>query len=78
LLILSTACAGLFCGAALYANLVEHPARMSCGPTPKRHGLRSSAFAGSHALSQFFVAQPEASRYKTTLIIDRWHGGHRS
>jgi hypothetical protein len=32
LLILSTACAGLFCGAALYVNLVEHPARMSCGP----------------------------------------------
>jgi uncharacterized membrane protein len=24
-------CAGLFCGAALYVNLVEHPARVSCG-----------------------------------------------
>jgi hypothetical protein len=23
---------GLFCGAALYINFVEHPARMSCGP----------------------------------------------
>jgi hypothetical protein len=32
LLTLSTACAGLFCGAALYVNFVEHPARMSCGP----------------------------------------------
>jgi hypothetical protein len=32
LVILSTACAGLFCGAALYVNFVEHPARMSCGP----------------------------------------------
>jgi len=32
LLILSTACAGLFSGAALYINFVEHPARMSCGP----------------------------------------------
>jgi hypothetical protein len=31
-LILSIACAGLFSGAALYVNLVEHPARMSCGP----------------------------------------------
>jgi hypothetical protein len=30
-LLLSVACAGLFCGAALYVNLVEHPARMSCG-----------------------------------------------
>jgi hypothetical protein len=25
LLLLATACAGLFCGAALYVNLVEHP-----------------------------------------------------
>jgi len=31
LLLLSTACAGLFCGAASYVNLVEHPARISCG-----------------------------------------------
>jgi hypothetical protein len=31
-LILSIECAGLFCGAALYINFVEHPARMSCGP----------------------------------------------
>jgi uncharacterized membrane protein len=31
-LILSIACAGLFSGAALYINFVEHPARMSCGP----------------------------------------------
>src|SRR5215472_14078906 len=31
LLLAATMCAGLFCGAALYVNLVEHPARMSCG-----------------------------------------------
>jgi len=31
LLLISTACAGLFCGASLYVNAVEHPARMSCG-----------------------------------------------
>ena len=28
---IATLSEGLFCGAAFYINLVEHPARMSCG-----------------------------------------------
>ena len=28
---IATLSAGLFCGAAIYINLVEHPARISCG-----------------------------------------------
>ena len=28
---LAVGCCGLFAGAALYVNLVEHPARISCG-----------------------------------------------
>ena len=31
LTLLATVCAGLFSGAAIYVNLVEHPARLSCG-----------------------------------------------
>lgn len=31
LLILAALCAGLFAGAAIYVNLVEHPARLRCG-----------------------------------------------
>jgi len=31
LLLIATICAGLFAGASIYINLVEHPARLSCG-----------------------------------------------
>jgi len=31
ILIVATVCAGLFAGAAIYINAVEHPARLSCG-----------------------------------------------
>jgi Anthrone oxygenase len=30
-LIIAAGCAGLFAGAAIYVNAVEHPARVSCG-----------------------------------------------
>jgi len=40
---LSTLSAGLFAGAAIYINLVEHPARMECGT-----GLAITEFAPSY------------------------------
>ena len=41
--LLSTLSAGLFAGAAIYINLVEHPARMECGT-----GLAITEFAPSY------------------------------
>ena len=35
LLTITIAIAGVFFGAALYVNIVEHPARVSCAPKPQ-------------------------------------------
>ncbi len=45
--LLATLCSGLFAGAAIYINLVEHPARLECGTrtavTQWRTGYRRAA-----------------------------------
>src|SRR5271163_2112755 len=52
--ILATVAAGLFSGAAIYINLVEHPARMACGtaaalaqwaPSYKRGAMMQASLA---------------------------------
>ena len=40
-LILAAICAGLFAGAAIYINAVEHPTRMSCGNDVALHRVRA-------------------------------------
>jgi hypothetical protein len=51
LLIVAAVCAGLFAGAAVYINLVEHPARLSCGPE-----LAIREFAPSYHRATFMQA----------------------
>lgn len=47
LLALTTVIAGTFFGAALYVNLVEHPARVSCGTEAAVHEFRPSYRRGA-------------------------------
>jgi len=65
LLALSTVCAGLFSGAALYINLVEHPARVSAGaatalrvfaPSYRRASVLQGSLAVAGSLLGFAAA----------------------
>jgi hypothetical protein len=55
LVAIAVAAAGLFAGAALYITLVEHPARMACGPPM--------------ALAQFRQSYPRAARLQAALAV---------
>ncbi len=52
---IATATAGLFAGAALYASLVEHPARVGCGPMM--------------AVAQFRLSYPRGAALQAPLAV---------
>jgi hypothetical protein len=71
-LIIAAACAGLFAGAAMYINLVEHPARLSCGTE-----LAVREFAPSYrraTVMQAFLAVAGciAALWSAWLLRDAW------
>ncbi len=45
--LIAALCAGLFTGAAIYVNLVEHPARLETGPGPALRQWRPSYRRGT-------------------------------
>lgn len=51
----ATAACALFAGGALYASLVEHPARLACGPPM--------------ALAQFRTSYPRGTRLQAPLAV---------
>jgi hypothetical protein len=53
--LLAVVCCGLFAGAALYINVVEHPARMSCGV--------------EHALREFVPSYQRAAVMQALLAV---------
>jgi Domain of unknown function (DUF1772) len=68
---LATLCAGAFTGAAAYVNVVEHPARMSCGvaaalaewrPSYKRGTRMQAPLAAVGALSATAAAMTESRK----------------
>src|SRR5262245_28110236 len=52
--VLATLCAGLFSGAAVYISVVEHPARLACGPAIALTEFRPSYHRA--AIMQVFLA----------------------
>ena len=66
--LLATAAAGLFAGAAVYVSLVEHPARVSCGPV-----LAVTEFRPSYARAA--VMQASLAVVGTLAAIARWFMG---
>jgi hypothetical protein len=69
LLIISTLTAGLFAGAAIYINAVEHPARMSCGVE-----MALSEFAPSYKRATLMQA-PLALVGCATGLVGGWLQG---
>jgi hypothetical protein len=58
---IATAATALFAGAALYASLVEHPARMACGPMM--------------AVAQFRRSYPRGAALQAPLAVAGCLGG---
>ncbi len=65
LLAVAAACAGVFFGAAVYINLVEHPARVSCGSE-----LAVREFAPSYRRAA--VMQASLAVVGTLAALGRW------
>lgn len=60
---IATLSAGIFCGAAIYINLVEHPARMSCGTV-----LAVTEFAQSYKRATVMQVLLAAISFLSSLI----------
>jgi hypothetical protein len=68
--LVAVGCCGLFAGAALYINLVEHPARMRCGVDV--------------ALREWAVGYPRSAVMQASLaviggaqeLLERWNARH--
>ena len=65
--LLATLCSGLFTGASIYINLVEHPARMQCGTT-----LAVTEFAPSYKRAAVMQASLAAVGFVCAVMTWFW------
>jgi hypothetical protein len=84
--LLATLCAGLFSGASIYINLVEHPARMSCGtvaaiaewaPSYKRATVMQASLAALGFLNAFAAwLSLDKKSDEARRLLERWNKLH--
>jgi uncharacterized membrane protein len=73
-LIVAAACAGLFAGAAIYINAVEHPARLSCGNEVALREFAPSYRRATVVQASLAVAGCAAGLLSAWMSSDGWIG----
>jgi hypothetical protein len=71
-LIVAATCAGLFAGAAIYINAVEHPARVSCGNDVALLEFRPSYRRASVMQASLAVIGCLAGLWSSWVLRDAW------
>jgi len=70
--IVATLCAGLFAGAAIYINAVEHPARLSCGTELALREFAPSYRRATVMQASLAVAGCVAGLWSAWVVSDAW------
>jgi hypothetical protein len=71
-LIVAAVCAGLFAGAAIYINAVEHPARLSCGTELAIREFAPSYHRATAMQASLAVAGCVTGLWSAWLLSDAW------
>ena len=71
-LIIAAVCAGLFAGAAIYINAVEHPARLSCGSELALREFAPSYRRATVMQASLAIAGCVAGLWAAWVLDDLW------
>ena len=73
-LIIATGCAGMFAGAAIYINAVEHPARLSCGTEIALRQFAPSYHRATLMQASLAIMGCLSGLWSAWLLRDMWIG----